>query len=114
MDDDKLRQRLRIILDLEVADPVDWALVQQLSADLLGQLSESSEYEPPHLVHHYLDDADIRERDSKYGEAQRAEIRRFVETGDREVVESSPMPPWPCLLVFALLVALTVWVVFRR
>jgi hypothetical protein len=109
MNDAELRTRLWAILDLEAADPVDWEQVDQLINDLSERLSQASGYEPPHLVHHYLDDSDIREKDSDYAEAQRADIRRFVETGDREPLESRSVSPWSCLLILGLLVALTVW-----
>ncbi|HEY0629355.1 MAG TPA: hypothetical protein VGD23_08505, partial [Sphingomicrobium sp.] len=111
MDDAELRQLLRAILDLEGADPVDWTRVQQLSADLDQRLAQASEYDPPHLVFHYLDDSDIRQRDSAYAETQRAEIRRFVETGEREQLESRPVPRWLLLIILGLLAAVAFWVV---
>jgi hypothetical protein len=112
MDDAELRNQLRAILDLEAADPVNWTLVYQRSADVLQSMSQSSNYEPPHLVRHFLDDADIREKDSEYAEDQRASIRRFVETGDREPLESEAASAWPYLVVVGLVTAMVAWLLF--
>ena len=78
MNQAELQNRLRTILDVETAEPVDWARVQELSADLLRQILQSPEIEPPHFVYHYLADADIRERDLEYADIQRAELREIV------------------------------------
>ena len=109
MDDAELRQQLRAILDVERADSVDWPLVQQLSVELSERLSEAKDFDVPHLVYHYLHDADIRERDIEYADDQRAGIQLYVATGAREHLESRGVSPWSCLIVVGVLVAAVVW-----
>ena len=69
-----LRQHLQAILDLEAADPVDWAQVQKLSSDTLPRISQRSGNGPPPFVYHYLADADLRQKDAEYAEMQRKEL----------------------------------------
>ncbi len=60
-------------------------------------------------MHHFLDDADIRQKDKEYGDAQRAEISRFVDTGVREHLESRSVSPLPFVLVAGVCVAVLIW-----
>lgn len=105
MDMEELRQRLATILDQEEREVVDWATVDamfdRLDADLKGS-------ECPHFVYHYISDNDIRSKDPVYGDHQRQEVKRFVETG--EYVESKGVSPLGCLAVVAALGGLALWV----
>jgi hypothetical protein len=109
MDTAELRHRVSEILQAEDGDDVDWDRVERLSGELLGHIA-GKQVECPEIVHHYLDDADIRARDAAYGQPQREAVRRFAETG--EYTDSTPAPgvaKWGCATVAALLVGLVLW-----
>ena len=78
-----LRERLSVILAQEEQPVVDWAAVDQMLDRLSSDLKESAS-ECPHFVWHYIADSDIRARDHVYGDHQRQEVRRFVDTGEYE------------------------------
>lgn len=50
-------------------------------AQFIKNVIRSSSYEigVPHVIWHYLDDADIRIRDSRYAEAQVLAVRRSID-----------------------------------
>lgn len=77
-----LRQRLAAILNEEEREQVDWSTVDQMLDRLNGDLKASPEC--PHFVHHFISDGDIRAKDAVYGDHQRIEVRRFVDTGEHE------------------------------
>ena len=105
IDQAELRQRLRPILEAE--DRGDWDRVDKLSDELNRELiSQNFEYSPE-IVNQYLDDADIREKDEQYGEAQRRRVRHFADTG--EFQDSTPIPLWTCGLVAVLMIAVLIW-----
>jgi hypothetical protein len=105
MDQSELRERLRPILEAE--EHGDWVQVDQLSDDLNRELMDQNFENSPEIVNHYLDDADTREKDGRYGETQRQQVRRFVDTG--EYKESTPIPLWSCGVVAVLITAVVVW-----
>jgi len=71
---------LRRLLESEPAS------VEQVSswyqrAEFIKNVLRSSSYEigVPHVIWHYLDDADIRIRDPRYAEAQVLAVRRSID-----------------------------------
>ncbi len=107
MDTADLRQRLGAILREEERSDVDWEGVEGLCEELGQDLDGQADLNCPHIVYHFLSDADIRAKDADYGRGQRVEIRRFVETG--ECNDSKPVSAWGCLAVIAAVGALLVW-----
>jgi hypothetical protein len=105
IDQAELRRRLKPILEAE--DRGEWDQVDKLSDELNRELTGQNFENSPEIVNHYLDDADIREKDERYGETQRRQVRRFVETG--EFKDSTPIPLWSCGLVAALIIAALIW-----
>jgi hypothetical protein len=105
MNMEELRQRLAAILDQEERGVVDWASVEAMFDRLDADLKDS---ECPHFVYHFISDSDIRAKDPVYGDHQRQEVRRFVETG--EYVESKAVSPLGCIAVMAALGGLAFWV----
>ena len=105
MDHAELRRRLKPILEAE--ERGDWDGVEQLSDELNRELAEQNFRTAPEIVNHYLDDADVREKAPGYGETQRDELRRFIDTGEHD--EGTAVPLWSCGLVVALIVAAVIW-----
>lgn len=100
----ELRGRLAVILAAEEQEPADWPEVERLTSELLPQLHSDA---TPEIVHHFLDDADIRARDEAYAVRQRRKVRRFVEKGDYE--DGTPIPLWGCALGVLLAGAFIFW-----
>ena len=97
MDTATLRQQLTDILNEEERPRVDWNAVQGLCRKLSDDLDNLPDPDCPHIVYHFLSDADIREKDADYGRGQRVEIRRFAETG--ECNDSKPVSGRSCLAI---------------
>ncbi len=91
---DELRGRLATILAVEEAEPTDWSEVERLASQLQRELPIDA---TPEAVHHYLNDADIRSRDTSYGAKQRQDVRRYVDHG--EFHDGIPVPWWGCAFV---------------
>lgn len=104
MEMDELRRRLEVILAAEEQEPANWSEVERLTSELLPQLHIDA---TPEIVHHYLDDADIRARDEAYAVQQRCAVRRFVEKGDYD--DGTPIPLWGCALVVLLAGGFIFW-----
>jgi hypothetical protein len=104
MDPRELRRRVGVILAVEVRadEDEDWAEVERLSDELQAQLATDQTI-CPEIVDHYLDDADVRAQDERYGEEQRERVRKFVETGEYD--DGTAVPLWTCAVAVALLVA---------
>jgi hypothetical protein len=69
------------ILTMEEGDTPDWDGIRNRSLDLLAMINEKDAWKLiDGILHRYLDDWDIRERDRKYGAWQRSETRRFLES----------------------------------
>ena len=107
MNSSDLRERLSVILAQEEQSMVDWAAVDQMLDRLSSDLKESGASECPHFVWHFIADSDIRAKDPVYGDYQRQEVRRFVDTGEYE--ESEEASPLGCWLVAGLPGALAFW-----
>jgi len=105
MDHAELRRRLKPILEAE--ERGDWDSVERLSDELNHDVAEQNFMNSPEIVDHYLDDADVREKAPSYGESQRRELRRFIDTGEHD--DGTPVPLWSCGLVFALMIAVVIW-----
>ncbi|MFO1260598.1 MAG: hypothetical protein U1E68_05915 [Sphingomonadaceae bacterium] len=104
MELDELRRRLEVILAAEERELPDWSEVERLINELQPQIYIDA---TPEIVHHYLDDADIRARDEAYAIRQRREVRRFVDHGDYDV--GTAVPRWGCALVIVFVVVVIVW-----
>lgn len=110
MQSEELRRRVGAILTAEGNEPPEWDEVDRLSDELLRQLIAEPDTECPQIVNHYLDDADIRQRDETYARGQRRRVGRYVETG--EFKDSRPIPLWPCAVALALVAATLVWFIW--
>jgi hypothetical protein len=97
MEMDELRSRLALILAVEENKRTDWFEVERLARELQGNLLIDA---TPEVVHHYLDDGDIRRRDKAYAVRQREQVRRFVEFGDYD--EGTSIPLWGCVVVLLI------------
>ena len=80
MDTSTLRQRISDILNEEESPNVDWKTVEGLCMRLFDDLDNHPNSQCPHIVRHFLSDADIRAKDAEYGRSQRVEMRRFART----------------------------------
>lgn len=110
MDEDELRERLRLILDEEDQPRPDWDAIDRLCLELDRDLMGEPDIVCADSVYHYLNDADIRRGDERYGHWQRGLVRAFVETG--EMTEHAPsiqLPGWGCALIVVAMAALVIW-----
>jgi hypothetical protein len=108
MDTATLRQGVTNILDQEERLDVDWVAVEGLCTRLADDLHNDPNPDCPHILWHFLTDADIRGKDAEYGRHQRFEIRRFAETG--ECSDSKPVSGRGCLAIIGVaLTALFFW-----
>jgi len=105
MDHAELRRRLKPILEAE--ERGEWDEVERLSDELTRDLMEQNSKVAPEIVDHYLDDADIRAQDHQYGETQRRELGRFIDTGEHD--DGTVVPLWSCGLVVTLGLAALIW-----
>lgn len=103
----ELRVRLRPILEAE--ERGEWPLVDQLADELDRELASGRFENSPEIVNHYLNDADIRQTDMSYGNSQRQQVRRFIETG--KFPRSVGLPWWSCATVASIGIALLAWIV---
>ena len=106
MDTHELRQRLAAILMEEEREVVDWTAVNEMLNELNDDLTSGSP-ECPHFVHHFISDSDIRAKDNTYGEHQRLEVKRFVETGDFK--DGKALSSLGCVALVAALGGLAFW-----
>ena len=104
---DRAELRRRLVPILEAEERGDWAQVEQLSDRLNRDLEEQRFQNSVEIVDHYLDDADVREKDERYAEAQRRQVRRFVDTGEHE--EGTTVPLWSCALIAIVVLAVLIW-----
>ena len=108
MDTTALRQRLGDILREEERSDVDWGAVERMCEELDQDLDGQPDLDCPHIVFHFLSDADIRAKEPDYARGQRVEILRFVETG--ECNDSKPVRSWGCFAALAAAIgALLFW-----
>ena len=76
----ELKRLLAQILTEEDRDPPHWDRIEALCLDLSRQLSVDGCDACPHDIHHFIADYDIRKRDGKYAEAQRAAVRAYLDS----------------------------------
>jgi hypothetical protein len=100
MEEAELRRRVAEILAAEEQRDPDWARVETLCAALDEQLRHERETVCADSVSHFLDDADIRQRDDNYAAWQRDLERRYVETGEM-TEHARSIPLLGCLLFVA-------------
>ncbi|MBV8907715.1 MAG: hypothetical protein JOZ20_01815 [Sphingomonas sp.] len=75
-----MKSRLGQILAEEERDPpIDWFLVEQLSSELLGELSSPL----PLIVDEYLRGSERRRQDEVFAHAQRGQLLLFLRTPGR-------------------------------
>ena len=112
MEQTELRRRLDDLIRLEEAEVVDWPEVEDRCL-ALAEMLRHNEATYPDVVHHFVDDVDIRQKDLGYAQRQRGLVRRYVLTG--EMVEHAPSVPIPAwALVPGLAVpALVLWLILR-
>ena len=106
----ELRQKLAVILEAEEGRNPDWSRVAALCEQLEERLRTEPETEYPDAVWHYVDDADVREKDEIYAAWQRGLISEYVNTG--AMVEHAPsvgVPWWGCALIVLAPVAIVAW-----
>ncbi|GAA5214790.1 hypothetical protein ACFSJ3_05700 [Corallincola platygyrae] len=75
----EIKTILALLLETEVkskADLKDWYELAQS----VEQLASASSIELPHLVWHYLSDADIRLKEPDYGKDQIEEVQSFIDS----------------------------------
>jgi len=101
---DELRSRLATILAVEERELTDWREVERLASRLQRELPIDA---TPEVVHHYLDDADIRSRDDAYGTKQRCDVRRYISHGEYE--DGIPIPWWGCALALLAGAGIFIW-----
>lgn len=79
----ELRTALREILAAEEQPEVDWQAVESLVDKTLQRLNlEPAPDYPYDIVYHFLDDPDVRQKDSGYAQVQRERLRTWLETAD--------------------------------
>jgi hypothetical protein len=107
MDMLELQSRVGAILAIEERQPIDWQRVDLLTLQLKRELLDATD--TPEIVNHFLDDTDIRRRpgEEAYAERQRAELRRFVATGEHDPGKTIPL--WTCGVALAVAAALIGW-----
>ena len=110
MEHSELRQKLAVILAEEEGYNPDWSHVAARCAELEERLRTEPETEYPDAVWHYVDDADVREKDEQYAAWQRSLIWDYVNTG--AMVEHAPsvrVPWWGCVIIVLAPVAIVAW-----
>jgi hypothetical protein len=75
----ELKHHLAEILTEEDRNTPDWDRIVALCLDLSRQLSVDGCDTCPHHIHHFIADCDVRKRDYEYAEAQRANVRTYLE-----------------------------------
>jgi hypothetical protein len=70
---------LRQLLNLEEQPEIDWLVVAQLCDQTIrGLLVEPAPDYPHDVVFHFLDDADVRQKDGNYASVQRDRLRDWL------------------------------------
>ncbi len=107
MEQTALRQRLGDILREEWRDDVNWEMVERMCESLYQSIDPQCDSACPHIVFHFLSDADIRAKNARYGQGQRVQIKRFVDTG--ECTDSKPIHARNLAIALAGTGALLFW-----
>ena len=108
----ELRQKLGVILREEESHDAHWSRVAALCGELSERLHTEFETDYPDAVWHYVDDADIREKDQRYAAWQRDLIWEYVNTG--AMVEHAPsvrVPWWGCVIAVLAVIGIVIWLV---
>ena len=76
---DELRGDLHAILAAEEQPNIDWPMVEVMCLRAIDRLNSEGQPEFPYeIVYHFLDDADIRQRDASYAEVQRERLMTWL------------------------------------
>lgn len=78
MQSEQLKAELRAILRLEERPMPDWEDVKRRCLELNGWLLAEGPWTYPAIVSQYLDDADIRSKDVRYGARQRHQLGQWL------------------------------------
>lgn len=78
---DELRAELHAILVAEEQSQIDWAKVEAMCLRVIRRLATEEQPDYPYsVVYHFLDDVDIRQKDSSYAAVQRERVRTWLTT----------------------------------
>ncbi|TWJ09761.1 hypothetical protein [Altererythrobacter ishigakiensis] len=76
---DELKEALRAILAIEEQGEIDWCSVEAMCHHVIEELAPKSEPEYPHdMVYRFLDDPDVRQKDTRYADRQRKRLRAWL------------------------------------
>jgi hypothetical protein len=76
----ELKASLRTILLAEEQSDTDWLAVEKQCLATLERLNtETAPAYPYDVVYHFLDDADVRQKDEAYARVQRDRLRTWLE-----------------------------------
>jgi hypothetical protein len=70
---------LRHILDLE--EQGDWEGVETASLELIGAITDGRSEQVPDEVYHFIDDFDVRRKDSRYAAGQHKIVKAYLGGG---------------------------------
>jgi len=75
----EIERIIKSILFLESNDIPNWAEIKRISDNTIDRIQGGDiPKDFPHTFYQFLDDYDIRERDNRYAEWQRQQIRHIV------------------------------------
>jgi hypothetical protein len=78
---EELKTDLRLILNEEQKEQIDWQTVDAHCDEVLRRLNTEPEPDYPYdIVYHFLDDADVRRKSHKYADAQRQRLREWLQS----------------------------------
>jgi hypothetical protein len=76
---EELRAGLAATLALEDRPDADWEQVEAQCRAMIARLNTEPEPTYPHdIVYHFLEDADARQKSSRYAEGQRERLRQWL------------------------------------
>jgi len=75
----ELQAELCAILAAEELSRIDWEAVQKRCLQVIERLKVEASPDYPHdLVYHFLDDVDVRQKDSLYAARQREQLGNWL------------------------------------
>ena len=76
----ELKADLRTILEGETKSAIDWNRVEELCLGVIRRLNAEPKADYPHdVVYHFLDDADVRQKDDGYAVIQPQRLRQWLD-----------------------------------
>jgi hypothetical protein len=77
---EELKAALRLILQEEQKAEVNWVNVEAMCLNVVTRLNTEPEPKYSHdAVYHFVEDADVRQKDEGYAERQRARLSDWLE-----------------------------------